>query len=132
MEVQPLGAGHDEVCLPERPLEAELLPQPGQRVDDAATQRLLNRGARLTELLKQAQFSPMPVEEQTVSIFAGTNGSLDAVPVERVTDYESQMLAFMRSEHADVLTLIRDSREFGDEARGKTKAALDAFAKQFA
>src|SRR5690554_1651231 len=99
---------------------------------DAATQRLLNRGARLTELLKQAQFSPMPFEEQTVSIFAGTNGYLDAVPVERVTDYESQMLAFMRSEHADVLTLIRDSREFGDEARGKTKAALDAFAKQFA
>jgi len=99
---------------------------------DASTQKLLNRGARLTELLKQAQFSPMSFEEQTVSIFAGTGGYLDAVPVNRVTDYESQMLGFMRSEHADVLTAIRDSREFTDETRDKTKAALDAFAKQFA
>src|SRR6478735_3482293 len=56
---------------------------------DASTQRLLNRGARLTELLKQAQYSPMPFEEQTVSIFAGTNGFLDTVPVNRVTDYEA-------------------------------------------
>ena len=99
---------------------------------DAATQRLLNRGARLTELLKQAQFSPMPFEEQTVSIFAGTNGYLDAVPVDKVTDYEAAMLAFMRSEHADVLKLIRDTRDFGDDAKSKTVAALDAFAKQFA
>ena len=99
---------------------------------DASTQRLLNRGARLTELLKQPQYAPMPFEEQTVSIFAGTNGYLDAIPTERVTDYEAAMLAFMRTEHADVLKLIRDSRDFGDEAREKTKAALDAFAKQFA
>src|SRR5688500_19391557 len=99
---------------------------------DAATQRLLNRGARLTELLKQPQFSPMPFEEQTVSIFAGTTGFLDAVPVNRVVDYESQMLGFMRSEHADVLTAIRDSREFSDDTRDKVKAALDTFAKQFA
>jgi len=99
---------------------------------DAATQRLLNRGARLTELLKQAQFSPMPFEEQTVSIFAGTNGYLDNIPVDRVTDYESQMLAFMRAEHSDVLSQIRDTRDFGDDVRDKTKSALDAFAKQFA
>jgi F-type H+-transporting ATPase subunit alpha len=99
---------------------------------DASTQRLLNRGARLTELLKQPQYAPMPFEEQTVSIFAGTNGYLDAIPTERVTDYEAAMLAFMRTEHADVLKLIRDSRDFGDEAREITKAALDAFAKQFA
>jgi len=99
---------------------------------DAATQRLLNRGARLTELLKQAQFSPMPFEEQTVSIFAGTGGYLDAIRVDRVTDYESAMLGFMRSEHADVLTEIRDSREFSDATRDKVKAALDTFAKQFA
>jgi F-type H+-transporting ATPase subunit alpha len=99
---------------------------------DVATQRLLNRGARLTELLKQAQFSPMPFEEQTLSIFAGTNGFLDAVPVNRVTEYEESMLAYMRSEHADVLALIRDSKEFGDEAKDKTVKALEAFAKQFA
>ena len=54
------------------------------------------------------------------------------MPVNRVVDYESQMLGFMRSEHADVLAMIRDSREFTDETRDKTKAALDAFAKQFA
>src|SRR5690606_27152216 len=99
---------------------------------DASTQKLLNRGARLTELLKQPQFSPLPFEEQTVSIFAGTNGYLDAVPVDRVTEYEAAMLTFMRSEHADVLKLIRESREFGDEAREKTTKALDTFAKQFA
>jgi F-type H+-transporting ATPase subunit alpha len=99
---------------------------------DASTQRLLNRGARLTELLKQPQYAPMPFEEQTVSIFAGTNGYLDAIPTERVTEYEAAMLAFMRAEHANVLKLIRDSRDFGDEAREKTTAALDAFAKQFA
>ncbi len=99
---------------------------------DAATQRLLNRGARLTELLKQAEFSPMPFEEQTVSIFAGTNGFLDTVPVNRVTEYERAMLAYMRSEHADVLATIRETKDFGDEVKGKTVTALEAFAKQFA
>ncbi|OZA92772.1 MAG: F0F1 ATP synthase subunit alpha [Erythrobacter sp. 34-65-8] len=99
---------------------------------DASTQKLLNRGARLTELLKQKQFSPMPFEEQTVSIFAGTNGYLDAVATDRVTEYEAAMLSFMRNEHADVLALIRDTKDFGDEAKSKTVAALDAFAKQFA
>ena len=99
---------------------------------DAATQKLLNRGARLTELLKQAQFSPLPFEEQTLSIFAGTNGYLDALPVDRVTEYEAAMLSFMRSDHADVLALIRDTKDFGDDAKAKTVAALDQFAKQFA
>ncbi|WP_423142654.1 F0F1 ATP synthase subunit alpha [Parablastomonas sp. CN1-191] len=99
---------------------------------DASTQRLLNRGARLTELLKQAQFSPLPFEEQTVSIFAGTNGYLDAVPTNDVVRYEEEMLHFMRESHADVLAQIRDSRDFGDEAKKGTVAALDAFAKQFA
>jgi F-type H+-transporting ATPase subunit alpha len=99
---------------------------------DASTQKLLNRGARLTELLKQAQFSPLPFEEQTVSIFAGTQGYLDSIPVDQVVKYEAAMLAHMRSHHADVLTKIRDTRDLGDEARSGVKAALDAFAKQFA
>jgi F-type H+-transporting ATPase subunit alpha len=99
---------------------------------DASTQRLLNRGARLTELLKQPQFSPMPFEEQVLSIFAGTSGYLDAVPVNRVTEYESQMLSFMRSEHAGVLDEIRSSQKFEGEVASQAKAALDAFAKQFA
>ncbi|MCE2842621.1 MAG: F0F1 ATP synthase subunit alpha [Novosphingobium sp.] len=99
---------------------------------DASTQKLLNRGARLTELLKQAQFSPLPFEEQTVSIFAGTNGYLDAVATGDVVRYEAEMLSFMRDKHADVLKLIRDTRDFGDDAKKGTVAALEAFAKQFA
>ncbi len=98
---------------------------------DAATQQLLNRGARLTELLKQPQFSPMPFEEQTVSIFAGTNGYLDAIPTDRVTEYEAAMLNHMRSEHADILKEIRETAKFEGEVADKTKAALDAFAKLF-
>jgi F-type H+-transporting ATPase subunit alpha len=67
-----------------------------------------------------------------LSIFAGTGGYLDSIPVARVTEYEAAMLSFMRDKHADVLTLIRDSRDFGDEAKEKTVAALNAFGKQFA
>ena len=89
-------------------------------------------GQRLTELLKQAQFSPLPFEEQTASIFAGTNGYLDAVAVADVVRYEAAMLAFMRDKHADVLTEIRDTKDLGDGAKAKVKEALDAFAKQFA
>ena len=99
---------------------------------DASTQKLLNRGARLTELLKQAQFSPMPFEEQTVSIFAGTNGFIDAVPVNAVTRYEQAMLADMRANHADLLTDIRDKRDLSKETTEALKAALGAFAKTFA
>ena len=99
---------------------------------DAATQKLLNRGARLTQLLKQKQFSPMPVEEQVVSIYAGTNGYLDAVAVDRVTDYEEQMLSFMRHEHGETLKTIRDTGKFEDDVRDKVKVALETFAKQFA
>jgi F-type H+/Na+-transporting ATPase subunit alpha len=99
---------------------------------DASTQKLLARGARLTELLKQPQFAPMPFEEQTASIFAGTNGYLDAIPVEAVTRYEREMLAFLRSSHPEVLSTIRDTRDLGDDAKAKLKDALDAFAKSFA
>ena len=99
---------------------------------DASTQRLLNRGARLTELLKQPQFNPMPFEEQTVSIFAGTNGYLDSIPVEAVTRYEAAMLAWMRQNHGGILATIRDSRDLSDETKDKIKGALDQFAKTFA
>ncbi|GAA3800528.1 F0F1 ATP synthase subunit alpha [Qipengyuania pelagi] len=99
---------------------------------DAATQKLLNRGARLTELLKQRQFSPMPVEEQVVSIYAGTNGYLDKIETSRVTEYEAAMLSYMRSEHADVLETIRTTGKFEDDTKSKVVSALDTFAKQFA
>ena len=99
---------------------------------DASTQKLLNRGARLTELLKQAQFSPLSFEEQTVVIFAGTNGYLDSVPTNQVTQYEAELLSFLHASHADVLKEIRDTKDLGDGAKAKVKAALDTFAKQFA
>ncbi|RIV91524.1 F0F1 ATP synthase subunit alpha [Aurantiacibacter xanthus] len=99
---------------------------------DPATQKLLNRGARLTELLKQAQFSPMPVEEQVVSIFAGTNGYLDSIPVNRVNEYEAAMLSYMRQHHADTLSSIRSSGKFEGADKDAVVAGLDAFAKQFA
>jgi F-type H+-transporting ATPase subunit alpha len=99
---------------------------------DASTQRLLARGARLTELLKQAQFSPLPFEEQVASIFAGTNGYIDTVPVNAVVRYETGMLAYMRSDHADILGAIRDSKDLTDDTKAKLKAALEAFGKTFA
>ncbi len=99
---------------------------------DASTQRLLNRGARLTELLKQKQFAPMPFEEQSASIFAGVNGYLDKIAVSDVTRFEDSMLADLRANHADVLKTIRDTKDLGDDAKAKLKDALDAFVKTFA
>lgn len=99
---------------------------------DASTQRLLNRGARLTELLKQPQFSPLPFEEQTVSIFAGTQGFLDGIATQDVVRYEQAMLAEMRSKHAGILTAIRDSKDLKDDVRDQLKAALTEFGKTFA
>jgi F-type H+-transporting ATPase subunit alpha len=99
---------------------------------DASTQKLLNRGARLTELLKQPQFSPLPFEEQTVSIFAGTQGYIDAVGVTDVVRYEQAMLADMRANHAGILSAIRESKDLKDDVRAELKEALEAFAKTFA
>ena len=99
---------------------------------DASTQKLLARGARLTELLKQAQFAPMPVEEQVVSIYSGTAGFIDSVETRDVTRYEAAMLSFMRSEHKDVLKTIRDTKVLDDDTTAKLKDALTAFGKQFA
>ena len=99
---------------------------------DASTQKLLNRGARLTELLKQKQFSPLPFEEQTASIFAGTNGYLDGIPVTDVTRYEEAMLADLRANHAGILKTIRDSRDFSDDSKKALMVALEKFTKNFA
>ncbi len=99
---------------------------------DASTQRLLNRGARLTELLKQPQFSPMPMEEQVVSIFAGVNGFLDGVPTDAVTRFESGLLSHMRADHEGVLGKIRDSKALDDDTAGELKSIVGDFAKTFA
>src|SRR5271156_671236 len=98
---------------------------------DASTQRLLNRGARLTELLKQAQFAPLAVEEQVVSIFAGVRGYLDGIGIGDVTRFEQSFLADMRSRHADVLDAIRTQGALSAELEGKLKAILEDFAKKF-
>ena len=99
---------------------------------DAATQRLLNRGARLTELLKQGQFSPMKMEEQVVSIYAGVNGYLDKLPVTKVKAFEEGLLLTVRDKHGDILEAIRTEKAISDEMMPKLKAAVDAFAKSFA
>ena len=99
---------------------------------DAATQRLLNRGARLTELLKQPQFSPLKTEEQVVVIFAGVNGYLDKIAVTQVGKFEHAFLAYMRSEGKGVLDAIRNDKQITDDTRSKLKAALDSFSKTFA
>jgi F-type H+/Na+-transporting ATPase subunit alpha len=99
---------------------------------DASTQKLLARGARLTELLKQPQYAPMPIEEQVASIYAGTQGFLDTVETRDVVRYEAAMLSFLRNEKADVLKSIRDSKALDDDTAAKLKDALTDFGKTFA
>jgi F-type H+/Na+-transporting ATPase subunit alpha len=99
---------------------------------DAATQRLLNRGSRLTELLKQPQFSPLKTEEQVAVIFAGVNGYLDKLALSQVGKFEQGLLAYLRSEGKAILDTIRTEKQISDDTRAKLKAALDSFAKTFA
>ena len=99
---------------------------------DASTQKLLARGARLTELLKQGQYAPLPVEEQVVSIFAGVRGFLDRVDVNKVTRFEQAFLTDIRSKHQDILTEIRTKGEITADTDKKLTGILEAFAKSFA
>ncbi|MFQ5973984.1 MAG: F0F1 ATP synthase subunit alpha, partial [Alphaproteobacteria bacterium] len=99
---------------------------------DAATQRLLNRGARLTELLKQPQFTPVPVEEQVVAIFAGVRGYLDKIEVADVTRFEAGLLRAIRDEQPELLAAIRDEKELSPETEEKLKNFLDEYARTFA
>jgi F-type H+-transporting ATPase subunit alpha len=99
---------------------------------DASTQRLLNRGARLTELLKQPQFSPLKTQEEVAVIFAGVNGFLDNLPLSKVRPFEDGLLRYLREKHADILARIWDEKQLSDELRGKLKDAITSFAKTFA
>jgi F-type H+/Na+-transporting ATPase subunit alpha len=99
---------------------------------DAATQRLLARGARLTEILKQGQYQPMPVEEQVVSIYAGVRGYLDKIKVDQVTRFEQGLLAEVRDKGKDILAGIRDKKELTDELDAKLKAFMDQYVATFA
>jgi len=98
---------------------------------DAVTQRLLNRGSRLTELLKQPQFSPLKMEEQVCVIYAGVNGYLDKLPLNKVAEFESSFLSTLRSKHADLLDSVRTSKDLSDADGAKLKAATDAFSASF-
>ncbi|WP_201839550.1 F0F1 ATP synthase subunit alpha [Microvirga zambiensis] len=98
---------------------------------DATTQRLLNRGSRLTELLKQPQFSPLKMEEQVAVIYAGVNGYLDALPLNRVRAFEDGLLSILRGKHADLLDAIRASKDLSSDSEAKLKDVVQNYAKSF-
>jgi len=99
---------------------------------DPATQRLLARGARLTELLKQPQYKPMATEEQVVSIFAGVRGYLDKLAVADIGRFEASLLAELRTKHPELLTTIAGEKAISPATEERLKAAIEAFAKSFA
>ena len=98
---------------------------------DAATQRLLARGERLTELLKQSQYSPLPVEEQVVVVFAGVRGYLDNIEVSQVGRFEERLLADLRADHADLLETIREDGEISEGTEETLKTLIDTVRKNF-
>jgi len=99
---------------------------------DPTTQRLLNRGSRLTELLKQPQFAPLKMEEQVAVIYAGVNGYLDPLPVNRVRAFEDGLLAQLRGRHSEILDSIRTSKDLSDDTGAKLKGVVENYAKSFA
>jgi F-type H+/Na+-transporting ATPase subunit alpha len=98
---------------------------------DAASRQQLDRGSRLMALLRQPQYSPYPVEEMTVSLWAGTTGRLDRVPTEDVLRFEHEFLDFLRLSHADLLSVIRESQDFSDDTAVSVADAYDSFLNQF-
>ncbi len=99
---------------------------------DKATQAQLGRGQRLTELLKQDQFQPLPVEKQVLGIFAGTNGYVDDVPVEDVRRFEKELYSFVETNYSSVLKTLADKKAIDDGLRAEMKKAIDDFKKRFA
>jgi F-type H+/Na+-transporting ATPase subunit alpha len=98
---------------------------------DAASQRLLHRGERLTEMLKQGQYEPLPVEKEVLIIFAGNEGYFDKLTVAQIKPFERELLGFFESRHAEVLEEIRAKREIGDDLRKRLVALLDEFSQGF-
>ncbi|CAA7623502.1 F0F1 ATP synthase subunit alpha [Magnetospirillum sp. UT-4] len=99
---------------------------------DPATQKLLNRGARLTELLKQPQYSPMATEEEVVAVYCGVKGYLDKLEIRDVGRFEKAMLTELKAKHGDILTAIATEKQITAATEEKLKAFLDAFSKTFA
>jgi len=98
---------------------------------DKATLAQLNRGQRMVELLKQDQYSPLPVEQQVLVIFAGTNGYVDEVPVNEVRKFEAELLRFATSKHQSLLNDIKSKKQLDDELKTRIKSAIDEFKKTF-
>lgn len=98
---------------------------------DPSTQFILNRGARLTELLKQAQYTPYPVEQQVVIIFAGVNGFLDKLDVKKVTSFEAKLIPYIQTNHPEILEAIRKEGEISSDLDKKIKEALQKFLTTF-
>jgi F-type H+-transporting ATPase subunit alpha len=98
---------------------------------DKATQGMLNRGARLVELLKQPQYAPLAVEKQVAILYAGTQGMLDQVEVQDVRQYETEFHRFMETRFANLLTSIREKKTLDDEAKKALAAAITEFNEQF-
>jgi F-type H+-transporting ATPase subunit alpha len=98
---------------------------------DASTQKLLSRGERLTEALKQGQFAPYPVEEEVVAIFAGVRGYLDKIPAAEVVRFESAFMDDIRANGSDILDTIRTEKDISEETEKKLTAFLDRFSKVF-
>jgi F-type H+/Na+-transporting ATPase subunit alpha len=98
---------------------------------DAATRAQLERGKRLTELLKQGQYVPLPVERQVLIVYAGTQGFVDKLPVESLKSYEQELYAHMEEKHPEILQEIRDKKEIGDELKKQLDKVLKKFGKSF-
>jgi F-type H+-transporting ATPase subunit alpha len=98
---------------------------------DKVSQAQLNRGARLVEVLKQPQYSPLPVEKQVVIVYAGTNGMLDDLPVEQVRQFETELHAFLDSTHGALLQAIREKKALDDQLKGQVNAVLKEFKERF-
>jgi F-type H+-transporting ATPase subunit alpha len=99
---------------------------------DKASQAQLNRGQRLTELLKQDQFSPLPVEKQVISIYAGVNGHIDDIPVSDVRRFDAELLSFVENAHSDMLQTIREKKELSNEVKKSLDDVIKEFKQRFA
>ena len=96
---------------------------------DASTQRLLNRGSKLTELLKQNQYSPLSVAEQVISVFSGVNGYLDDIELGEIKSFESDLIDLMRSSHQDTINSINESGNLDDDIKDKLVGIIEEFKK---
>ena len=96
---------------------------------DKATQAQLSRGQRLQEILKQPQYKPMSLEQQVVSLFAGTNGYADGVPVNRVKAWQASMLRYFETSHADLLADVAERKQITPETETRIRQALETFGR---